>query len=86
MLVGKISLLTTRIFVWLALLSRSTARKNAETLILRHEVVVLRRQVTAPKPRWPDRALLAALAQLLPRRLRGHRIAAHSSCLPGTSA
>jgi putative transposase len=69
-----IYLLTTRIFAWLALLCRSTAEKNVEILILRHEVAVLRRQVTAPKPRWSDRALLAALARILPRGLRGHRI------------
>ena len=67
-------LLATRIFAWLALLCRSTAAKNAEILILRHEVAVLRRQAAAPKPSWPDRALLAALARLLPRSLRGHRI------------
>jgi hypothetical protein len=69
-----IYLLATRIFAWLALLCRSTAVKNAEILILRHEIAVLRRQVTAPKPTWPDRALLAALARLLPRGLRGHRV------------
>ncbi len=63
-----------RIFAWLVLLSRSSAAKNAEILILRHELAVLRRQVTAPKPGWPDRVLLAALARLLPRALRGHRI------------
>ncbi|MBV9026503.1 MAG: transposase [Streptomycetaceae bacterium] len=66
--------MTMRIFAWLVLLSRSSAAKNAEILILRHELAVLRRQVTAPKPGWPDRALLAALARLLPRALRGHRI------------
>jgi putative transposase len=69
-----IYLLTTRTFAWLALLCRSTAVKNTEILILRHEVAVLRRQVTAPEPDWPDRALLAALARLLPQRLHGHRI------------
>ncbi|MFB7496757.1 hypothetical protein ACFC09_19075 [Streptomyces sp. NPDC056161] len=45
-----IYLLATRIFAWLALLSRSSSAKNAEILIPRHEVVVLRRQVSAPKP------------------------------------
>ena len=71
MLVQLTYLLATRIFAWLALLCRSTAANNAEILILRHEVTMLRRQVPTPKPNWPDRALLAALARLLPRTLRG---------------
>ncbi|MGW2939655.1 IS3 family transposase [Streptomyces sp. NPDC001156] len=74
MLVRLLYLCATRIFAWLFLLSRSSAAKDAEMLILRHEVAVLRRQVAAPKPRWADRALLAALAQLLHRPLRAHRI------------
>jgi putative transposase len=67
-------LTATRVFAWLVLLARTSAAKDIEILILRHEVAVLRRQITTPRPGWPDRALLAALARLLPRTLRCHRI------------
>jgi hypothetical protein len=59
---------------WLALLTRSDAAKDAEILVLRHEVAVLRRQVARPKPGWADPAMIAALSGLLPRQLRLHRI------------
>jgi hypothetical protein len=63
-----------RAFAWLALLARSDASKDLEILVLRHEIVVLRRQVASPKPDWADRGVLAALARLLPGHLRAHRI------------
>jgi putative transposase len=59
---------------WLALSARSSASKNAEILILRHEVAVLRRGNPKPKIDWADRAVLASLARILPRALRAHRI------------
>ena len=67
-------LIMIRVFGWLVLLGRSEASKEAEIMVLRHEVVVLRRQVSRPRPDWADRAVLAALARLLPGVPRAHRL------------
>ena len=67
-------LIMIRVFGWLCLLGRSQASKDAEIMVLRHEVMVLRRQVSRPRPDWADRAVLAALARLLPAALRGSRL------------
>ena len=67
-------LFMVRVFGWLLLLARNDAAKDAEILVGRHEVAVLRRQVARPKPDWADRAVIAALAGLLPGHLRLHRI------------
>jgi hypothetical protein len=72
-------LIMIRVFGWLLLLGRGQASKNAEIMVLRHEVTVLRRQVTRPKPDWADRAVLAALTRLLPAVPRAHRLV-----IPGT--
>ena len=56
-----------RVFGWLALLARSDRAKDTEILILRHQVAVLQRQVKAPRLSWADRAIMTALARLLPR-------------------
>lgn len=63
-----------RLTGWLALLARSAASKDAELLMLRHEVAVLRRQNPRPRLDWADRAVLAALAPLLPGPLRTGRL------------
>jgi putative transposase len=59
---------------WLALLARSSSSKDAEILALRHEVAVLRRASPKPHLSRSDRAVLAALARVLPKALRGCRI------------
>ena len=48
-----------RLAGWMALLARSSASKDAELLVLRQEVAVLRRQNPRPKLDWTDRAVLA---------------------------
>jgi hypothetical protein len=54
----------------IALLTRSDAAKTAEILLLRHEIAILRRQIKQPRRSWADRALIAVLAGLLPKRRR----------------
>jgi putative transposase len=72
-------LMFVRLVGWMALLARSAPSKDAELLVLRQEVGVLRRQNPKPRMDWADRAVLTALARLLPGSARMNRLVA-----PGT--
>jgi len=63
-------LIFVRLLGWLVLLGRSSRSKDIEILVLRHQLVVLRRQVARPRLSWADRAVVAALAGLLPKARR----------------
>jgi putative transposase len=51
----------------LALLAHGNAAKDLEILVLRHQLIVLRRQTPRPKLQPADRALLAAVSRILPQ-------------------
>ena len=75
-----------RLSSWLVLLGRSSASKDAELLVLRHEIAVLRRASSRPRLDWADRAVLAALVRLLLARLRAHRLSPPAPSCAGTAA
>jgi hypothetical protein len=83
-MVRLVYLMVIRVFGGLGLLAPGDKALMVKMLALRHEVAVLRRQVRGrARWSWPDRAVLAALAQLLPRAVRAHRIVSRRRCWPG---
>ncbi|MFF1613001.1 hypothetical protein ACFVYA_34980 [Amycolatopsis sp. NPDC058278] len=66
-------LIFLRLVGLLVLFGRSSASKDVELLVLRHEVAVLRRSNPKPRLDWADRAVFAGLVRLLPKGLRTHR-------------
>ncbi|MDQ3904014.1 MAG: hypothetical protein M3300_00835 [Actinomycetota bacterium] len=54
MAVRLLYLVFRQMMAWFGLLARSSRSKNAENVVLRHEVVVLSRQVRRPRLSWVD--------------------------------
>jgi hypothetical protein len=84
MRVRLLCLIMVRVFGWLVLLGRSQVSKDAEIMALRHEVAVLRRQVTQPRPaadKQDIRGLVMRLARENPAR--GYRRVHGELCRPG---
>jgi putative transposase len=69
-------LLVVGAFSWLRLAGRTEAWKEAEILLLRHQLGVLQRQqVRKPRLTWADRGLIAALTNVIPSpRRTGSRL------------
>jgi putative transposase len=63
-------LVVVRLFGWLGLLARSDRAKDAEILMLRHQLLVLRRQQGNVRLSWADRAILSSLSRLLSKKTR----------------
>lgn len=74
-------LIFIQLLSWMLLLARSSAAKDVELLVLRHEVAVLHKTTRKPRLDWADRTILSALVRLLPKALRGHRLVTPSTIM-----
>jgi putative transposase len=68
LLVSSVYIVVCRLLELIVLLGRGDRAKDLEILVLRHELSILRRQVSQPRCEAHDRLLLAAFSRMLPRR------------------
>jgi len=74
-----IYLMFAKLLGWMVLRIRSDTTKDIEILVLRHQLAVLQRRT--PRMSWAHRAMIAALARLLPARRRRELIVTPSTIL-----
>ncbi|MFD0655377.1 helix-turn-helix domain-containing protein [Streptomyces malaysiensis subsp. malaysiensis] len=70
MVIRLVYLLACQTLRWLALFARSNAAKDAEILMLRHQLAIARRSQPPPRFSWSDRAVMAALLRLVSKQQR----------------
>jgi hypothetical protein len=64
-------LLVVNAFSWIRVARRQGAWKDAEIMLLRHQLAILQRQQAhKPRPTWADRALIATLIGVIPKARR----------------
>ena len=68
MFVSALYVVVCRLLELIVLVGRRERTKELEILVLRHELSILRRQVSRPRFEAHDRVLLAALSRMLQRR------------------
>jgi hypothetical protein len=79
-------LVARNLFALVWLLGRPRRSKEAEILVLRHELAILRRQAPRPKLTPADRALLTALSRSLPRPAWTVFGSSRRRCFAGTAS
>jgi putative transposase len=68
LLVSALYLVVCRLLELIVLFGRRDRAKELEIVVLRHELSILRRQVSRPQLQQHDRLLRAAFSRMLPRR------------------